>query len=328
MNWKYKALLMHVFSTAPFGRSLYYWSQRKVSKSLPSSDEKFLEIFGHAARHVSSFKQVQGKGISEAYFYEFGAGRDLAIPMSFYALGVQRQMLVDIRPLLRAELVNDTIAKLQRFKDKLGLCRTPQKFLPLTSKSMWLDTLEESYGITYKAPCDARDTGLEGGAIDCITSTNTFEHIPTSNIASILKECKRLLNEKGLLSFIIDYKDHYSYVDKRISPYNFLRYSGFWWSLCNPALHFQNRMRHKDYLELFAQQNLEVHAEDLLASSDSGLQSLRELPLESAFAAHYAFDELSVCGSHIILGKRNLENWNEIKKEGLTDSVDTHLSAR
>src|SRR5438132_1489863 len=111
--------------------------------------------------------------------------------------------------------------------------------------------LESRFGISYLAPCDARDSKLPAESFSFISNTSTLEHIPESDLLKVLVECVRLLKPKGIMSSIIDMKDHYSYHDSSISCYNFLKFSDTAWKLIDSPLHFQNRLRYPDYKKLF-----------------------------------------------------------------------------
>ena len=97
---------------------------------------------------------------------------------TFYGLGVDYQILIDIRKLLNIELVNSTIRMLQDLSGELGISRIPNRLFALNDGHKWISQLEELYGIRYLAPYDARHTGLPDESVDFITSTNTLEHIP------------------------------------------------------------------------------------------------------------------------------------------------------
>jgi ubiquinone/menaquinone biosynthesis C-methylase UbiE len=153
--------------------------------------------------------------------------------------------------------------------------------------------LKEYYGIDYRAPCDAKLTGIEPNSIDVITSTSTLEHIPLRSIQLILQECRRILRDDGLVSFIIDYTDHYAYFDSSISSYNYLKYSDTRWALFNSGLHFQNRLRHCDYLDLFRAAAFEVVDEQHPEATDTEMTAIARLPLAKKFAC-YALRELAV----------------------------------
>ena len=142
-----------------------------------------------------------------------------------------------------------------------------------------VSSLRKLYGIEYRAPCDARATGLAADSVDCVTSTSTLEHIDPSDIGGILRECHRILRADGIMSMAVDYTDHYA-----ISQYNFLRYSDRAWKMFNPQLHFQNRQRHADYVRLFEASGFELSRNDgekgvpRTWKSCDGCRSLNALP--------------------------------------------------
>lgn len=305
MNWKHKALLHTLFSNVPFGEHLAYLSQKYLSKSLPITDDKFISIISIAKQHLACFQRYYRDPLDAARFYEFGAGRDMIVPLVFYSSGVKNQILVDLRALLRVSLVNDTIEKFKRMKEKLQLLKIPDRQLLNNGHSYIIRSFKEYYGIDYQAPCDARNTGLPTGSLDCISSTNTLEHIPKEDIHLILKECHRLLQPNGLMTFLIDYQDHYSYFDKGISVYNFLQFSDLEWAFFNPALHYQNRLRHQDYLELLNDTGFEVIEEYRTEGTEADLQCLKNFQLGNKYKA-YSLPELAVRKAHIILRKKPL----------------------
>lgn len=302
MNWKYKALLHQVFSTMPAGERANYLLQRYVTRSLPPSDVKLAEVLSRAGDHIAAIKRYRKQPLSEAVFYEFGAGFTLTIPLAFYCYGVNRQVLVDIRPLVRSALVNDIIAGLQRLGADENPPRIPDRLMATGGNELFLKQLKEYYGIEYLAPFDARDTRLPPACVDCITSTNTLEHIPAADIKAILRECGRILKDDGLMSFRIDYQDHYSYFDGSITVYNFLQYSDRQWRVYNPALHYQNRLRHRDYLALLTEAGFSVREDNPESPSTDDLRVLRNIRLDARFRG-YKPEDLGIRSSLIVLQK-------------------------
>jgi hypothetical protein len=301
INWKYKALLHLVFSNIPHGECLGYFFQRYVTRSLPVTAASFISTVSLAQRHLDALQQYYHRPLGEATFYEYGAGWDMVVPLAFYAFGVERQILVDIRSLLRILLVNDTIEKYQRIPLNLALPRKPDRYIG-GGRSDFLALLKEYYGIDYRAPCDARHTGLDAGSIDCITSTDTLEHIPIQAIRAILRECRRLLQDDGVMSSLIDYQDHYSYFDRGISCYNFLQYSDKAWTFFSPTLHYQNRLRHRDYLGLFREAGFEIIEERLKEGTEADLKAIEQLTLAKRFRK-CSLPELAVRNALIVVRK-------------------------
>jgi len=305
MNWKHKALLQFVFSNVSFGETLNYFFQRLVTKSLPTNDARLASKVSFAKDHIDVCRKYFVRPLEKAIFYEFGAGWDMIIPFVFYALGVETQILVDVRKLLRPKLVNHTIKQLQQIGLQIELLRKPDYFLD--EGMNFLPSLKNLYGIEYRAPCDARHTGLKSESIDCITSTNVLEHIPSGDIEAILIECHRLLKNDGLISFRIDYQDHYSYFDSRISVYNFMQYSDKNWKIFSPALQYQNRLRHRDYLHLFRKAEFEVVEEQCTEGTAADLEIIKMLRLDERFK-EYSLEELAVRNALIVLRKRRAED--------------------
>jgi len=294
MDWRVKALLQSVLSRVPAGESINYLLQKHVSRSLPMNSAGLAASVEYASRHLDAVRPYLARPLGEATFYEFGAGWDLAGPLAFYALGVERQTLVDIRALVRLELVNHVIRLFSHLETRLN--RKPDH--PLR----YLAELRTIYGIDYRAPCDAGHTGLDDGSVDCVTSTFTLEHIPPGEITSILRECHRCLRPGGVMSHLIDYQDHYAYFDPKIGRLNFLRYSEQAWAAFNPPLQYQNRLRHRDHRALLEACGFQVLAERLHTATAADLENLDKLPMDARFRG-YTREDLTVLDAALLVRK-------------------------
>jgi len=293
MRWLAKAALQRGLGAVPQGEKLNYVFQRHVLHSFPVGDATVKQKFTRACSHLALYEE-HGPGVSadEATFFEFGAGWDLAIPLAYAMLGVGRQIVIDIRPSARAELVSDTIAALERLRPELEeIAGGPLGDLggPIASVA----ELEPRFGIRYLAPCDARATGLPAGSVDFVSSTDTCEHIPRDDLAAIFAECRRLLRPGGAFSCRIDLQDHYAYFDRSLSRYNFLRYSDRTWALVNSPIHFQNRLRAPEYLGLVRDAGFDLVVDNPSGPNANGLDELAQLPLAPRFRV-YSPEDLGV----------------------------------
>lgn len=293
MRWLAKAALQRVLGVLPQGERLNYVFQRQVLHSFPIGDGALRQKFARAASHLRAFEEhVPDVPASEATFFEFGAGWDLAIPLAYAALGVGHQVLIDIRPSARTELVNETIAAFSRIRPELEEA-AGQSVRDLGGPIETLDELETRFGIRYLAPCDARTTGLPPGSVDFVSSTDTCEHIPATDLAAIFVECHRLLRPRGAFSCRIDLQDHYAYFDSSLSRYNFLRFSERTWALVNSPLHYQNRLRAPEYLRLVREAGLDLVVENPSGPSEQGRAELQALPVAEPFRS-YSQEDLGV----------------------------------
>ena len=231
MDWRFKVALHWLISSAPLNHRIQFAFQR-LNGSFPVSDHILEEIIGNARRHAAVLGAAENR-----ILFEFGAGWDLAQPLVMWALGYRRQVLIDVRRLSQVWLVSDMAQRLPNHG--LASIRRLKRLAELSS-----------HGIKYLAPADARATELAAGSVDYIVSTNTLEHIPFRDIVKISRECRRILADEGTLSWIIDYQDHWSYADPSLDRFNFRRYSERAWRFLNPPTHWQNRLRHADYVTL------------------------------------------------------------------------------
>lgn len=284
MNFKIKCLLQTAFSHSPKGEIINYWFQKYGSKSLPVNDLIFQERLVSANKHLEFFKKYTNQSTLTSNYYEFGAGWDLWSPIYYSSCGFKQLHVIDIRKLIVPELIKHAINKI-----------FPNENFQYTEK------LLEELRIFYNAPVDARNTPYEENSMDFIVSNATFEHIPALDILPLLKECHRLLKPNGIFSSLIDYKDHWSYFDKSITPFNYLKYSEKGWKKYNPSLHFQNRLRHKDYINLYKQAGfelLEVHP----TVPENGMEILKTINIHPEYEK-YTMDELVIGDAFIVARK-------------------------
>lgn len=304
MNFIYKCYLQKLFSIIPRGERLNFLFQKHITKSLPVNDECFIERMVIAKEHFDKFtKYGRSADTKNVVYYEFGAGWDLTNPVGLSLLGIQTLHCIDIRELVFPELLNDTISKLSRLKDKIPFDYSLPEGIPLTTVSNFRDILMEYFRINYIAPADARCTNFQESTVDLIGSNATLEHIPKDDIIKIVQECYRILKKGGIVYCRIDYKDHWSYFDHSISIYNFLKYSPSQWQRYNPSLHYQNRLRHRDYLDIISQTDFEVLEDNPSIPSKEEADLLKDLGVDSWFRDKYTFEELAIQGSKIVLQK-------------------------
>jgi SAM-dependent methyltransferase len=283
MNWRVKWALQSVFSTVPLGLHLNYLTQRYVTRSLPGSEQDIASALERARRHVALYTEFSEPPLGASHWYEFGAGINLVDPLSRYVLGVERQTVIDLSPLARAWLVQDAAARLATRLEARDRRNIPIKLVGIPDP--WRQ-LAASTGIDYIAPEDARNSRLESGSVDCVTSNNTLEHIPRPDLIKIFAECARVLKSSGVMISQIDYQDHYSYFDRSISVYNFLRYGEGRWKLYSPSLQFQNRLRHCDYLAILREMGWELLQVETPPVTPSDRTALAAVPLAPAFRSY------------------------------------------
>jgi hypothetical protein len=241
--WKFKSL---IFSSIDFfdATKLLYFLQKHITKR---SQIKLLNIDPVWLRHKKALVDHD----CTKFIFEFGAGKDIAQNI-FLSTVADRQLLVDLFPMLDIKLVNKVIGLLAK---KIDL-----------RSDVNISTLNElnNYGIDYRSPYDASKTELNSRSVDACISTNTLEHIPIKSIKSIFIEIKRILKDTGIVSAKIDYSDHYAHTDSKITRLNFLNFSDSEWKKYNHKYHYQNRFRHYEFKKLFNECGFRVVSEELI----------------------------------------------------------------
>jgi hypothetical protein len=240
MNWKMKCLALHALAHMPGGTAVHGLLQKKVTgRYLDDLTPDFLAAYEY---HVRNFLSLPVP--AEANALEFGAGRNLLTPLLLSAAGARVVFAYDIEPLASVEHVNHVIRQLRSLRSP-GINQEWREVANVNTD------LRRLYRIEYRAPGDARTTGLPPKSIHFVCSTSTLEHIARDDIVAIIRESSRIVAPAALLSFIIDYHDHYATADRRITRFNFYRYPRSIWRWFNPSNHYQNRLRHSDYEALF-----------------------------------------------------------------------------
>lgn len=275
MDWRLKCLALQLMRL-PGGAALHRWAQRRLTgRAWRKITDPRMPGYSF---HVENFRG----GVA----LDFGSGRDLLNPLLLSSAGATTVYAFDIERLASIECINHVIRQLRELL-------VPGDWPEVSS----FEDLERRYRIEYRAPGDMRSTGLAEGSVDFICSTSVLEHIPEPDIRRILVECARILSPTGVMSFVIDYKDHYAAADKRISPFNFYRYSERAWRWFNPPNHYQNRLRHSDFERLFR----------ILGLQCESRRSIRELPeidLATPFRSYSQEDLATGSGFFVLTSPR------------------------
>jgi hypothetical protein len=304
-RWLAKAAVQGVLSYVPRGRELNHYLQRHVSKRLPRSQRDFDWHAQMGVEHLQALDLVRpGVDRSALHCYEFGAGWDLIAPICLWAMGVERQTVVDINPNVGLDLVNDTVRRFAADGDRLERVLGVPLRRPDASPIATVRDLATRFGITYLAPQDARAMPLEDASVDFVTNTFTLEHIPPVDITAILGETRRIMAPEAVISSRIDMQDHYHYVQPSISVYNYLRFPGWQWRWLNPPLHSQNRLRHSQYVELFEGAGLDIAWDDPATPTIADLVELRGIPLAPEFERFSVID-LGTKHTHLLARPRS-----------------------
>jgi hypothetical protein len=201
--------------------------------------------------------------------------------------GAQEIWLIDIDPLLKSDRLwrmmelfceFDAQKKLEKClprlkRDRFERVRNAWSHLKQESAEQWL----ERFNIHVMVR-DAQRTGLADGTIDLFYSTGVLEYIPQPVLKGILKEFRRLESGRTVMSHWIGLLDQFSFFDKSLSPYNYLKYTADQWKVWSSPLIPQNRLMIPDYRELFKEAGYEITRETNTSGAVEDFERVRLAP--------------------------------------------------
>lgn len=238
----------------------------------------------------------------DSVYYEIGAGYDMAIPIYMSLKGFKKLICVDVRKLVFVSLLNSTLDRINFMStENTKLSKLPEEIL--FTKKNFLKIFKERFNLSYIAPLDARYTKFDGNTVDYVVTNAVLEHVPANIIYDILKETFRIMKSGGIMSNIIDYRDHFAYFDNSINFYNYLSFSADQWNKMNPPIMYQNRLRHKDYLNIINDIGFKIVKDEPAFPDESLLKELKFMKLDTCFTEKYTIDEMKILGSQLVLRK-------------------------
>ncbi len=239
MHWKTKAAVFRLLSVIPFGQQIHYQLQRRVTREWPRPAQALNQLLD-AARRI-----LENAPNRRARFLEIGAGGDLAVAIALRLLGVGHVTCLDVSRLARLSLVRHAGAHLSK-----------QVGASIPDFKSWDDVA--AFGIDYVAPRRIQEAATPQMSIDCFYSVDTLEHIPRDDLEKILRHARELMAPNGVCVHLIDYSDHYARSDNDLSRFNFLTFDEANWRRFNSRYQYVNRLRHSQYLQLFANAGMKV----------------------------------------------------------------------
>jgi SAM-dependent methyltransferase len=294
LHWKLKAAFQQAVSLLPSSASfeLYYRVQRACGTLREVNP---IEGFENGVRLLNA-AEAAGGNVRDKTVLEVGTGRRLNVPITLWLCGAAKTITVDLNRYLKPGLILEDIEFLRHnpaaidtvFGARARSDEFQRRLALLLRRDLDVATLCELAGIRYLAPHDAARLPLANGSIDWHVSNNVLEHIAPDVMGDILLEGRRVVRQDGLLIHRVDFSDHFSEVDARITTVNFLRYSERQWRwYAGNRYNYHNRLRIDELESIVRAAGLEVVLQ--LAEVDPVAMRL----LESGFKLDARFAEKS-----------------------------------
>ena len=200
---------------------------------------------------------VEGKDLAE-----IGSGWHPVFAPLMYGLGAASIKMTDISPHARDEFVAVSVrfllAHVREISDLSGVPAEllEQRWRALLQDGPWRQTFAR-HGIHYSAPLAFSEAKWAENSLDLIFSNSCLGFIPKPIVTSIFAASFRLLRSGGNIAHNIDG------VDCLIGGLGFLKYSQEEWERVGCCkLHYQNRLRPMDYIQIATTAGFEITYEN------------------------------------------------------------------
>jgi SAM-dependent methyltransferase len=303
MIWRLKTLAFQALSHLPFGRSLHAFAQRHVTRSLVPTPSRVGQKLSEAIRYWRFLKQ---HGLAEALsggtHVDFGSGWHPTIPFALYCAGIEKQILLDLEPVMRADAVAATAEIFREIApgllDRAGL--KPVRTLPVMPLENGLEGILSTLGIEYKAPYrswlkNTKDT------VDLVTSTQVLLHIDKPVLLSCFQDIFNALRPGGVFLATIHLHPLYGGLRHDSDAYRHLQYSPEQWARFSSAMMSYTRLKAPDYRELLESVGFELPGWEVTPGRPEDYEALKHLPIHSCFS-HYTTDDLAA--RHVFFAAR------------------------
>jgi hypothetical protein len=258
---------------------------------------------------------------------ELGTGRVPVVPLGLALCGAARVVSVDLVDLAHRELAKRACAWLLeeaaagRLKDRLPWIR-PERIEALRRMFAAYDgvPLRDALGmlgIEHRI-CDVRRLERPEPPVDLVVSNNTLEHVARDAVDEIFAAFRRVAAPGVTMSHFIDLADHYAHFDRRLTPYNFLRYGPGVWRFLNNPLQYQNRLRISDWRRAHTAAGFRIVLEQNDDSASGALDSLQVAPE----FRHYSRTDLAVTSSWMVSrmdsGPGRPDSWQKVPQGAIS----------
>jgi len=238
-------------SLTPGGSALYRWFQENLTGSLIPTSDRVSQKMEVGLRYYRYLKSVGGDSLlNRGSHVDIGSGWHPTIPLLFYCLGANAQVLADVVPVMSGQSASQTAATFGKIALSGRYPELQTDRLACLGSVSWKDWPPRELGWDYRAPYMDWIAG-QSSTLDLITSTQALLHVPRDALSTIFRLLHQSLNPGGFFLSTVHLRDLFADADPGITPYNHLRYSPWIWDrlVCSPLMSY-NRLKAPDYRQL------------------------------------------------------------------------------
>jgi predicted SAM-dependent methyltransferase len=281
VSWQLKIAAKLILSRLPF--SYEQWS--KIGLFRHGEMDSFDYAWGVLKGHV---KQMSSERKNLWYGLELGPGDGILSALLAPALGCTGLSLLDSGDYADKD-INKYKRQINGHKQKFH-----QYSLPDYSNCLSTDEMLESAGGSYYTKGLASLKILKDNSFDIIYSQAVLEHVRRNEFSETMQHCRRLLKSDGVMSHVVDFKDHLG------GNLNNLRFSSSLWEqewFAVKSNFYTNRLRFSEIVKICEESGFEVKV--VYISHYDTIPIKRNL-LSKEFT-HLSDEDLSVSETHLVM---------------------------
>jgi SAM-dependent methyltransferase len=270
MDWRVKSALRRAVLACPGGENLYRWLTARVLGTQGGMAAKWFRVF---PTHVRVLAEQFGDAARAQSLWCFDSGATIAAGLANAICSDAPGLLTDRFDRL-AERYNGTALAVARSAgaNLAQLSGAPAGRLDdvlaraaAGAARPRLANLGMEYGAAARGDVAARSEGRVG----CIYSAGSLEHYRPAEVEAALADMVRALVPGGVLSHVIDHRDHRWHADKRVAPLAHLSLAedDYERRFGNP-LDYHNRWLQSHWTAAFERHGLTVAARTVIAYTD------------------------------------------------------------
>jgi SAM-dependent methyltransferase len=265
MNWRLKSAIRHAVMALPRGDRLYRWLNSELRGTMSGMAAKWFRVFPN---RVAVLQEIFGAEARAQRMWCFDSGATMAAGLAMAVATDQPGLLTD-----RWDRLSDRYCEVSRrvAREKGAelavLSHAPgdrvDAVLHATGGTSALAALA-AVRMTYSGGHAAADDAEWAGTIGCVFSAGTLEHYTPEQLEAEVARMARALRRGGVMSHVVDHRDHRWHADKGISPLLHLTLDEdeYLRRFDNP-LEYHNRWLRSRYVELFARHGFRVECRDV-----------------------------------------------------------------
>lgn len=260
MDWRMKAAIRRLLLALPGGAELYRGLTAGLLGTNAGMAYKWFRVFPAHLRVLQTHFGAQARA-QRLWCFDCGATPAAGLVM---ALATDAPGLLTDRS---KRLFDHYLPVARQVLREKGEELAQQSAAPPTRLATLLQATEsgsarqalKNIAMHYVAEHAAADTPAWQGTIGCVFSAGTLEHYSPDALEAEITRQARALAPGGVLSHVVDHRDHRWHADKRLSPHAHLQLddAAYQRQFGNP-LDFHNRWLRSQYMALFSRLGFQV----------------------------------------------------------------------